>query len=85
MREAGYDHQYLKTKAQKLSKLILINSYKSKSHTRLCKSRCFCCSNKVRNLPQRNNNPGNLKSGGLADNLATGTDSQGHLIFLRHK
>lgn len=33
------------------------------------------------NLPQRNNNPGNIKSGGLSDDLATGTDSQGHLIF----
>ena len=33
------------------------------------------------NLPQRNNNPGNVKRGGLADSLATGTDSQGHLIF----
>ena len=33
------------------------------------------------NLPQRNNNPGNIKAGGLSDDLATGTDSQGHLIF----
>jgi len=33
------------------------------------------------NLPQRNNNPGNVKRGGLADNLAVGRDSQGHLIF----
>lgn len=33
------------------------------------------------NLPQRNNNPGNVKKGGLADSLAVGTDSQGHLIF----
>lgn len=33
------------------------------------------------NLPQRNNNPGNIKSGGLSDDLAIGTDSQGHLIF----
>jgi hypothetical protein len=33
------------------------------------------------NLPQRNNNPGNVKSGGLADDLAIGTDDQGHLIF----
>jgi len=33
------------------------------------------------NLPQRNNNPGNVKAGGLADGLAVGTDSQGHLIF----
>lgn len=35
------------------------------------------------NLPQRNNNPGNVKSGGLAavDALAVGRDSQGHLIF----
>lgn len=33
------------------------------------------------NVPQRNNNPGNVKSGGLADSLATGTDSQGHLVF----
>ncbi len=33
------------------------------------------------NRPQRNNNPGNVKAGGLADSLATGTDDQGHLIF----
>lgn len=33
------------------------------------------------NIPQRNNNPGNIKSGGLADSLATGVDNQGHLIF----
>lgn len=33
------------------------------------------------NVPQRNNNPGNVKQGGLADDLATGVDSQGHLIF----
>ena len=33
------------------------------------------------NLPQRNLNPGNVKKGGLADNLAVGVDSQGHLIF----
>jgi hypothetical protein len=33
------------------------------------------------NRPQRNNNPGNLKSGGVADQLAIGTDEQGHLVF----
>lgn len=33
------------------------------------------------NLPQRNNNPGNVKVGGLADQFAIGTDNQGHLIF----
>ncbi len=33
------------------------------------------------NRPQRNNNPGNIKSGGLADSLAVGKDDQGHLIF----
>lgn len=33
------------------------------------------------NIPQRNNNPGNVKSGGLADSLATGTDQYGHLVF----
>ena len=33
------------------------------------------------NRPQRNNNPGNVKRGGLADSLAVGTDEQGHLIF----
>ena len=32
-------------------------------------------------MPQRNNNPGNIKAGGLSDDLATGTDSQGHLVF----
>ncbi len=34
-----------------------------------------------KNVPQRNNNPGNVKSGGLADALAIGTDNQGHLVF----
>jgi len=33
------------------------------------------------NRPQRNNNPGDLKTGGLADALAIGVDPQGHLIF----
>jgi hypothetical protein len=33
------------------------------------------------NRPQRNNNPGNVKFGGLADDLAIGTDDQGHLVF----
>lgn len=35
------------------------------------------------NVPQRNNNPGDVKEGGLdtVQALATGTDSQGHLIF----
>lgn len=33
------------------------------------------------NRPQRNNNPGNVKAGGLADSLAVGTDDQGHLVF----
>ncbi len=33
------------------------------------------------NRPQRNNNPGNEKAGGLADSLATGKDDQNHLIF----
>lgn len=33
------------------------------------------------NRPQRNNNPGNVKAGGIADALAVGTDEQGHLIF----
>ncbi len=33
------------------------------------------------NRPQRNNNPGNVKAGGLSDSLAVGKDDQGHLIF----
>ena len=33
------------------------------------------------NIPQRNNNPGNVKSGGVADKYAVGTDKYGHLIF----
>jgi hypothetical protein len=36
---------------------------------------------KVSNLPQRNQNPGNIKKGGIADSLAIGVDKQGHLIF----
>jgi len=37
--------------------------------------------NTALNRPQRNNNPGNVKSGGVADQFATGTDDQGHLVF----
>lgn len=37
--------------------------------------------NQAQNRPQRNNNPGNIKQGGLADKLAIGQDDQGHLIF----
>lgn len=37
--------------------------------------------NQALNRPQRNNNPGNVKSGGLADKYAIGTDDQGHLVF----
>jgi hypothetical protein len=37
--------------------------------------------NQALNLPQRNKNPGNVKTGGLGDKLATGVDDQGHLIF----
>lgn len=33
------------------------------------------------NIPQRNNNPGDVKAGGIADSLATGKDQYGHLIF----
>lgn len=33
------------------------------------------------NIPQRNNNPGNIKQGGMADKYATGVDQYGHLIF----
>ena len=33
------------------------------------------------NLPQRNNNPGNIKKGGQADSLAIDEDKHGHLIF----
>lgn len=33
------------------------------------------------NRPQRNNNPGNVKEGGLSDSLAVGKDDQNHLIF----
>ena len=33
------------------------------------------------NKPQRNNNPGDIKAGGLADSLAIGADPDGTLIF----
>lgn len=33
------------------------------------------------NIPQRNNNPGDVKAGGIADRLATGKDQYGHLVF----
>lgn len=34
-----------------------------------------------KNIPQKNNNPGDIKSGGIADSLAVGKDQYGHLIF----
>lgn len=33
------------------------------------------------NIPQKNNNPGNVKAGGISDSLAVGKDKFGHLIF----
>lgn len=35
----------------------------------------------TKNRPQRNNNPGDVKGGGVADALAVGKDDQGHLVF----
>lgn len=37
--------------------------------------------NSALNRPQRNNNPGNIKAGGIADKYAVSVDEQGHLIF----
>lgn len=33
------------------------------------------------NIPQKNNNPGNVKAGGISDSLSVGKDKFGHLIF----
>lgn len=37
--------------------------------------------NQALNRPQRNNNPGNVKVGGVGDQFAIGIDDQNHLIF----
>lgn len=34
-----------------------------------------------KNIPQKNNNPGDIKAGSMADALAVGKDQYGHLIF----
>lgn len=82
MREAGYDPSILKDESPEVIKVYFDKFVTSPKATQDYASQdVSVVQTKSGNLPQRNNNPGNLKSGGLADNLATGTDSQGHLIF----
>lgn len=82
MREAGYDPSILKDESPEVIKAYFDKYVTSPKATQDYASQdVSVVQTKSGNLPQRNNNPGNLKSGGLADNLATGTDSQGHLIF----
>ena len=82
MREAGYDPSILKDESPEVIKVYFDKYVTSPKATQDYASQDVSgVQTKSGNLPQRNNNPGNLKSGGLADNLATGTDSQGHLIF----
>lgn len=82
MREAGYDPSILKDESPEVIKAYFDKYVTSPKATQDYASQDVSGVQTMSgNLPQRNNNPGNLKSGGLADNLATGTDSQGHLIF----
>lgn len=82
MKEAGYDPSILKDESPEVIKAYFDKYVTSPKATQDYASQdVSVVQTKSGNLPQRNNNPGNLKSGGLADNLATGTDSQGHLIF----
>lgn len=82
MREAGYDPSILKDESPEVIKAYFDKYVTSPKATQDYASQdVSSVQTKSGNLPQRNNNPGNIKAGGLADNLATGTDSQGHLIF----
>lgn len=82
MKQAGYDPSILKDESPEVIKAYFDKYVTSPKATQDYASQdVSVVQTKSGNLPQRNNNPGNLKSGGLADNLATGTDSQGHLIF----
>jgi len=82
MKQAGYDPSILKDESPEVIKAYFEKYVTSPKATQDYASQDVSGVQTMSgNLPQRNNNPGNLKSGGLADNLATGTDSQGHLIF----
>ena len=82
MREAGYDPSILKDESPEVIKAYFDKYVTSPKATQDNASQDLTSVQaKTGNKPQRNNNPGNIKAGGLADNLATGTDSQGHLIF----
>lgn len=82
MREAGYDPSILKDESPEVIKAYFDKYVTSQKATQDYASQdVSVVQTKSGNLPQKNNNPGNIKAGGLADNLATGTDQQGHLIF----
>ena len=82
MAKAGYDPSILKDERPEVIDAYYDKYVTSKKTTQDYASQdVSVVQTKSGNLPQRNNNPGNIKAGGLADNLATGTDSQGHLIF----
>ena len=82
MREAGYDPSILKDESPEVIKAYFDKYVTSPKATQDYASQDVSgVQTKSGNLPQKNNNPGNIKAGGLSDNLATGTDQQGHLIF----
>lgn len=84
MREAGYDPSILKDESPEVIKVYFDKYVTSPKATQDYASQDVSgVQTKSGNLPQRNNNPGNVKSGGLkeVEALSIGTDSQGHLIF----
>lgn len=84
MREAGYDPSILKDESPEVIKAYFDKYVTSPKATQDYASQDVSgVQTKSGNLPQRNNNPGNVKSGGLkeVEALSIGTDSQGHLIF----
>lgn len=84
MREAGYDPSILKDESPEVIKAYFDKYVTSPKATQDYASQDVSgVQTNSGNLPQRNNNPGNVKSGGLkeVDTMAIGTDSQGHLIF----
>ena len=73
--------QYLKSPAGGGYSDDQINSYESTGSFSPVGNTTASTTKTSLNVPQRNNNPGDLKTGGLSDKLAVGTDPQGHLIF----
>jgi len=84
MKQAGYDPSILKDESPEVIKAYFDKYVTSPKATQDYASQDVSgVQANSGNLPQRNNNPGNVKSGGLkeVDALSIGTDNQGHLIF----